>query len=69
MDYIWTLVSKKLANEASENELIELNNLLTQHPDIRKAVNLFFEWWNLSNREVDLNESRNAFSKIKKKLK
>ena len=44
-DHIWNLVTKKLANEASEGELIELTELLNQNPAIRNTVLLLSEWW------------------------
>jgi putative ABC transport system permease protein len=44
-DHIWNLVTKKLANEASEEELDELNELLKQNPGIHSKVKLISEWW------------------------
>ena len=49
-DHILALVAKKLANEASEEEIKELDELLRQHPDIHYRVKLIAEWW-LSNNE------------------
>jgi putative ABC transport system permease protein len=34
-----------LANEASEEELDELNELLKQNPDIHSKVKTISEWW------------------------
>jgi putative ABC transport system permease protein len=45
-DRMWNLVTKKLANEASEEEEHELNKLLKQNPGIARNVNFLFEWWN-----------------------
>ena len=44
-DHIWNLVTKKLANEASEEVLDELNELLKQSPDIHGKVKVISEWW------------------------
>jgi putative ABC transport system permease protein len=52
-DHIWNLVTKKLANEASEEELDELNELLKQNPDIHSKVKLMMDWWhNDRGREI-----------------
>jgi len=44
-DHIWKLAAKKLANEASYQESNELNELLSQHPDLQENIKLMFEWW------------------------
>ena len=44
-DHIWNLVTKKLANEASEEELNELTELQNQNPRIHKTIMLISEWW------------------------
>lgn len=44
-DHILALVIKKLVNDASEEELRELDELLQQHPDIHGRVKLMTEWW------------------------
>jgi hypothetical protein len=49
-DHILALVAKKLASEASEEELRELDELLHQHRDIEYRVKQMAEWW-LSNDE------------------
>ena len=44
-DHIFVLVTKKLANAASDEELRELNELLQEHPEIHERVKLMTEWW------------------------
>jgi len=44
-DYIWELVSKKAANEATAKELLELDILLRENPFIHHNVKILFEWW------------------------
>ena len=44
-DHIFALVTKKLANEASDDELHELNRLLPQYPDVHNNIKLITEWW------------------------
>ncbi|WP_295673652.1 hypothetical protein [uncultured Mucilaginibacter sp.] len=41
----WKLAAKKLANEASAEELRKLDELLRLHPDIKGKAALLFEWW------------------------
>lgn len=43
-DLIWNLATKKLANEASEKELHELDMLLLQHPYISRDITQLFHW-------------------------
>jgi putative ABC transport system permease protein len=50
-DHIWNLVTKKLANEASDGELIELTELLNQNPSIRNTVLLLSEWWHTDREQ------------------
>jgi len=66
-DYIWTLVSKKLANEASEKELLELKELLVQYSNLNNAVSQLYKWWYL-DKDLDFTESHLLFDKIKKKI-
>ena len=46
-DRIWTLMSRKLAGEATEAELTELNELIVIHPDIDIPVQVLNEYWRL----------------------
>ncbi|MDO3625681.1 ABC transporter permease [Mucilaginibacter sp. BT774] len=50
-DHILALVTKKLANAASEQELYELDELLRQHPDIHDKIKLMTEWWQSDNAQ------------------
>ena len=68
IDRIWLLVTNKLANEANEDELIELNNLSEQNPDLELAVKTLSDYWN-DNKDCDtLTNSGALFNKIKAKL-
>jgi putative ABC transport system permease protein len=44
-NHIWNLITKKLATEASGEELDELNDLLKQNPDFHRKVKVISEWW------------------------
>jgi hypothetical protein len=45
-DRIWLLVARKLAGEASEDEIQELADLLTSHPETHFRLESFFKLWN-----------------------
>ncbi|BAU52315.1 hypothetical protein MgSA37_00470 [Mucilaginibacter gotjawali] len=44
-DIAWKLAAKKMANEASAEELRKLDELLRLHPDMKEKAALLFEWW------------------------
>ena len=52
---IWNLVTEKLANEASEEDLDELNELLRQNPNIHNTMKPLIKWWYDSSRETEYN--------------
>jgi len=55
-DHIFALVAKKLANEASDDELHELNRFLLQYPDVGNNIKLITEWWERDDeKSVDTN--------------
>jgi putative ABC transport system permease protein len=63
-DDIWMLVTKKIANEATEKELKELDSLLNQNPIARNSLKLLFDWWD----NEDLPEEDNTHLQFKKIL-
>ena len=66
---IWDLASKKLADEASEQELHELDELLQQHPAISRKIQQLFNWWFYDEEQNAVNRSEHIFNKIKEKIK
>lgn len=68
-DHIWALVAKRLANEATEEELQELNKLLNQCADIDKRVKIIADWWHEGNEEDAAQRGSLLFDKIKEKIK
>ncbi|MFN8253948.1 MAG: FecR family protein [Ferruginibacter sp.] len=46
-DRIWTLLSRKLAGEATAAELVELEGLLEQYPEMDIPASLVEEHWNI----------------------
>lgn len=67
-DHVWSLAAKKMANEASEDELQELDMLLMKNPHLKTAVMLMYDWW---EDEPQDNETNNylLFERIMKKIK
>jgi putative ABC transport system permease protein len=68
-DQIWNLVIKKLTDEASEQELHELNELLKQNPDINNTVKLMFSWWQPDEHEETEDHSYALFKKVLNQIK
>jgi putative ABC transport system permease protein len=68
-DQIWNLVIKKLTDEASEQELHELNELLKQNPDINNTAKLMFSWWQPDEQEETEDHSYALFKKVLNRIK
>ena len=68
-DHILNLVTKKLSDEASEQELQELDNLLEQYPDISLNIKQLFSWWYDDEEQNNIDRSELLFSKIQEKIK
>ena len=68
-DRILALVTKKLVNRASEEELKELNELLQQHTDIHKKVKLVYEWWHSDTGQSAEANGYLRFQKIMERIK
>lgn len=68
-DHIWNLATKKLANEASEKELDELDTLLLQHPHMSRGITQLFHWWLYDDEQTVTDKSELLFSRIKQKIK
>jgi putative ABC transport system permease protein len=67
-DHVWDLASKKLAREASEKELSELNALLAENPELHAQLKLMSKWWDEGEEKPEI-ESSALFSKIQAKIK
>ena len=65
-DRIWYLVSKKLAGEATQAELNELEELLRQHPEMHYAIQHIQDLWKLSPPAAP--EADEAFQKHLNKM-
>jgi hypothetical protein len=67
-DHIWALVAKKLANEATEEEIKELDKLLMQYGDIDKRVKVIADWWRETDPDETAQRGSLLFGKIKEKI-
>jgi putative ABC transport system permease protein len=67
-DHVWNLASKKLANEASEKELGELEALLAENPELHSQLKLMSKWWD-DGEEKPAGNGLVLFSKIQAKIK
>jgi hypothetical protein len=47
---LWTLMARKLAGEASQDELIELDGLVQKSPDAHYVIEILTLWWELSEK-------------------
>src|SRR5450631_1725656 len=59
-EIIWNLIAKKLAGEASETELKELEKLLRDNPDLHYPVQTIIDLWK-SDARFDREEAHEAF--------
>jgi len=62
-DRIWQLYARKMANEASEEELQELADLIRDDPSLDIQLQLMTEFWN-SSPPVRSTENDEAFNRI-----
>lgn len=67
MERIWVLMARKLANEATENELLELATLLCNHPNEHFAIDIIQEQWKLRNN-YNTADAEKSFEKIWDKI-
>jgi len=47
---VWQLIARKLAGEASQDNLTELNELIARHPEIQDYFDIISEWWEVTER-------------------
>src|SRR6266487_2372778 len=48
---LWILLARKLAHEASEEELIEFENLLRENPEIHLSAETLHQLWNAASKK------------------
>ena len=67
-DRIWLLIGRKLAGEASAEELQELEQLLRTHPDIHFPLQTLSDLWSRKSSDTDT-ELENAYALHLEKMK
>lgn len=60
-DRIWELIGRKLSNEASAEELQELDHLLRTHADLHFSVQTITDLWQQDNNTTAADETQAAF--------
>jgi putative ABC transport system permease protein len=66
-DQIWNLMARKLAGEATEEELHELENLLARYPDLSHAAETLTNLWT-EGKPADKAETEAAFTRHMSRL-
>lgn len=67
-DHILKLAVKKIINEASEEELHELDALFEREPEVRDQLKIFLDWWyKCSSEEIKVDDD-SLFKKIMEKI-
>lgn len=61
-EYIWNLIAKKLSEEASESDLLELERLLRENPELHYPVQTIMDLWT-SDLLFDQQEAHEAFKR------
>lgn len=60
-DRIWELMGRKLSNEASAEELQELDHLLRTHPDLHFSVQTITDLWQQNEKSTGEDELQSAY--------
>ncbi|HEY2721682.1 MAG TPA: hypothetical protein VGI82_08155 [Chitinophagaceae bacterium] len=58
LDRLWTLLAKKLTEEASREDLLELRKLQSRYPEICYRAELIIKWWYVAKIEEQKNVER-----------
>ena len=68
IEHIWVLMAKSFSGEASEEELLELDNLLRQHPSINYSKEILHDFWTVSPAQ-DRQDAENKYRKLVQQIK
>jgi hypothetical protein len=68
-DRIWALVAKRVNDEASIEELQELDKLLKEYPGTDWQIKVIADWWREDIQEEIVARGVLIFEKIKEKIK
>ena len=64
---IWILLTRKLSEEISEDEILEFNRVLSANPEFTYIVQVLTDFWHHSP-QLNIEEAKEAFEKLKKRL-
>jgi len=67
-DRIWSLVARRLADEATEEELRELQELLQKHPELSYSLQVLSDMWRPAEGEEGSEDARAAFARHQRRL-
>lgn len=67
-DLIWSLMAKKLAGEATDDELRELEELLRQHPQLNFSKEILVDFWQ-SEIKTDSQYTENKYQELVQQIK
>jgi hypothetical protein len=51
-DRIWILIARKLTSDASDKDIVELNKLLQDDPDLEEKMETITEIWELGENSA-----------------
>src|SRR5690349_10603687 len=63
----WMLIARKLAGEASQDEVTELERLRRENPHINYYIDILSAWWQLAERQGK-DEAAKAIERLLNKL-
>jgi putative ABC transport system permease protein len=66
---IWVLFARKLAGEATANDLKEFEILVNENPEWQEAIDDVSEWWNTSKVGVANEETEAIFTRVLQKIR
>jgi len=66
-DKVWRLIARKLAGEASQDEVSELERLRKENHHINYYIQILSAWWILAERDGK-DEAEQAFETLLKKF-
>ena len=68
-DHIWLLISRKLAGEATEKDLRELESYTRENPDMQHILEQAISFWNSGMLPIQSPDSETAFSNHMERMK
>lgn len=66
---IWRLMGKKLAGEASEEELLELEKIIRDNPDLVYQLQIFSDYWKATQKNLEATPDDPLLKRIQHRIK